>query len=165
MNRTDIDWCDVTWNPVTGCKRDCPYCYAKKIADRFGHGKGDGGEHFLGEPMMTPRTLTREARVDPYPYGFDPTFHRYRLEEPIRAKKSQNIFVCSMSDLLGRHEMDRRCPRCLPRCSPAQLSFPDQVPGAIPIPGPHGPPAAGREFLVWNHRNPPEGTEPRGPAS
>ncbi len=101
MNRTDIDWCDVTWNPVTGCKRDCPYCYAKKIADRFGHGNGDGGEHFLGEPMMTPRTLTREARVDPYPYGFDPTFHRYRLDEPIRTKKSQNIFVCSMSDLFG----------------------------------------------------------------
>ena len=40
MNRTDIDWCDVTWNPVTGCKRDCPYCYAKKIADRLGMGKG-----------------------------------------------------------------------------------------------------------------------------
>ncbi len=101
MNKTAIDWCDVTWNPVTGCKRDCPYCYAKKIANRFGHGNGDGGEHFLGEPMMKPRTATQDARVDPYPYGFDPTFHRYRLVEPKEAEKSQNIFVCSMSDLFG----------------------------------------------------------------
>ena len=101
MNKTAIDWCDVTWNPVTGCKRDCPYCYAKNIANRFGHGNGDGGEHFLGEPMMKPRTATQDTRVDPYPYGFDPTFHRYRLGESAEMRKGQNIFVCSMADLFG----------------------------------------------------------------
>ncbi len=101
MNKTAIDWCDVTWNPVTGCKRDCPYCYAKNIAHRFGHGSEDGGEHFLGEPIMIPRTVAQDARVDPYPYGFDPTFHRYRLGEPKKVEKRQNIFVCSMADLFG----------------------------------------------------------------
>ena len=30
MNRTKIEWADYTWNPVTGCLRGCPYCYAKK---------------------------------------------------------------------------------------------------------------------------------------
>jgi len=35
MNQTRIDWCDYTWNPVIGCKNNCPYCYAKKINNRF----------------------------------------------------------------------------------------------------------------------------------
>ena len=35
MKETKIDWCDSTINPVVGCKRGCPYCYAKKINDRF----------------------------------------------------------------------------------------------------------------------------------
>ena len=36
MNRTKIDWCDHTWNPVWGCLNNCPYCYARKLAKRFG---------------------------------------------------------------------------------------------------------------------------------
>lgn len=26
---TKIDWCDSTWNPVTGCLHGCEYCYAR----------------------------------------------------------------------------------------------------------------------------------------
>lgn len=33
---TKIDWCDATWNPVTGCLHGCEYCYARRIAERFG---------------------------------------------------------------------------------------------------------------------------------
>ena len=33
---TKIDWCDATWSPVTGCLHGCEYCYARKIAYRFG---------------------------------------------------------------------------------------------------------------------------------
>lgn len=36
MNKTKIDWCDSTWNPVTGCFHGCDYCYARSIAKRFG---------------------------------------------------------------------------------------------------------------------------------
>ena len=36
MQRTKIEWCDSTWNPVTGCLHECEYCYARKIAHRFG---------------------------------------------------------------------------------------------------------------------------------
>jgi protein gp37 len=36
VNRTKIDWCDYTWNPVWGCLGDCPYCYARKMARRLG---------------------------------------------------------------------------------------------------------------------------------
>jgi len=33
---TKIEWCDEVWNPVWGCHNNCPYCYAKSIAKRFG---------------------------------------------------------------------------------------------------------------------------------
>ena len=36
MNKSAIEWCDKTWNPITGCLHDCEYCYARKIAKRFG---------------------------------------------------------------------------------------------------------------------------------
>jgi len=38
MNKTKIEWCTRTWNPVTGCWHDCEYCYARKIAKRFNRG-------------------------------------------------------------------------------------------------------------------------------
>lgn len=36
-----------------------------------------------------------------YPYGFEPTLHRYLLDKPQHWKKPRNIFVCSMADLFG----------------------------------------------------------------
>lgn len=37
MNKTKIEWCDFTINPIKGiCKNDCWYCYAKKMYKRFG---------------------------------------------------------------------------------------------------------------------------------
>lgn len=36
MNKTKIEWCDFSWNPITGCLHGCPYCYARRIAIRFG---------------------------------------------------------------------------------------------------------------------------------
>jgi protein gp37 len=35
VNKTKIEWCDFTWNPVVGCTGACPYCYARKMAHRF----------------------------------------------------------------------------------------------------------------------------------
>lgn len=32
---------------------------------------------------------------------FEPTFHQYRLDEPMKLKKPSKIFVCSMADLFG----------------------------------------------------------------
>lgn len=71
MNKSKIEWCDYTWNPVTGCLHGCEFCYARRINKRFGDGK------------------------------FIPTFHRERLNEPLSLKKPSRIFVGSMSDLFG----------------------------------------------------------------
>lgn len=99
MDKTKIDWCDSTWNPVTGCYHECPYCYARGIANRFsGHGEkwNDDKIHVLNE-----KVYAEEAeKAEPYPYGFVPTLHRYRLNE-YEKKKGRTIFVCSMADLFG----------------------------------------------------------------
>ena len=42
-----------------------------------------------------------ENKKAPYPFDFNPTFHRYRLDEPMQKTKPQTIFVCSMADLFG----------------------------------------------------------------
>ena len=115
MNKTKIDWADSTWNPVTGCFHGCEYCYARKVAERF-KGGGYGLQmgmfiaQFKADAFKPPYDLiaqhlakTKDGwyRDAPYPFGFEPTFHRYRLIEPMQIKKPQNIFVCSMADLFG----------------------------------------------------------------
>lgn len=35
MNSSAIEFCDFTWNPITGCSFGCPYCYARKFSDRY----------------------------------------------------------------------------------------------------------------------------------
>ncbi len=100
MNKSRIEWCDSTWNPVTGCLHGCEYCYARRIANRFGcTANAEGGVHVLNEPIY--ECHADRIIITSFPYGFDPTFCRYRLEGPQRREKPRTIFVCSMADLFG----------------------------------------------------------------
>ena len=92
MNKSKIDWCSHSWNPVTGCLHGCQYCYARKMAHRISGLDGTGPDGLLE---------LSEKRDALYPAGFMPTFHRYRLNEPERATKPRTIFVCSMGELFG----------------------------------------------------------------
>lgn len=45
MNKTQIPWCDYTWNPITGCSKiseGCQNCYAHALANRFNGGEFGG---------------------------------------------------------------------------------------------------------------------------
>jgi protein gp37 len=33
--KNKIGWCNLTWNPVVGCRRNCDYCYAREMNTRF----------------------------------------------------------------------------------------------------------------------------------
>lgn len=77
--RSGIEWTDVTWNPVTGCKQistGCKNCYALRIAERF-----------------------RGTPNHPYEQGFELRRWPERLTQPLRWRKPRMIFVNSMSDL------------------------------------------------------------------
>ena len=110
MNDTKIDWATRSWNPVTGCLHGCPYCYAANQAARFGGWTREGekvaeipGGKELGDlhyPMYI-RRKSGKMVIAPFPFGFKPTLHRYRLGDPAQMKKPQRIFVGSMADLFG----------------------------------------------------------------
>ena len=74
-----IEWTEMTWNPVTGCRKitqGCKHCYAERMAKRL-------------KAMGSIR----------YRDGFEPTLHWDLLDVPKKWKRSRVIFVNSMSDL------------------------------------------------------------------
>jgi protein gp37 len=75
LNKTKIEWTDYSWNPITGCKHGCWYCYANRLTKRF-------------------------KKI--FPHGFEPTFYPERLKEPCELKKPSKIFVCSIADLFAK---------------------------------------------------------------
>lgn len=79
FNRTNdnIEWALWTWNPVTGCKHGCIYCYARDIANRFFGGF---------EPQFHPKRLEAPQNT-PIP--------------SVNEIGEHNVFVCSMADLFG----------------------------------------------------------------
>lgn len=107
---TKIDWCDDSWNPVTGCNHGCQYCYARGIARRYEGYDAPGGTGTTTKcplkraELSEPLTVTwadGRTRKAPYPFGFMPTLHKYRLDIPAKWSEPRTIFVCSMADLFG----------------------------------------------------------------
>lgn len=80
--KSEIEWTDATWNPVTGCTKigpGCDNCYAERFAERW-----------------------RGIKDHPYEQGFDLRLWPKRLAQPAKWKKPRMIFVNSMSDLFHK---------------------------------------------------------------
>ena len=89
--QTSIEWCDATWNIITGCTRvsrgcggaDGGGCYAERLAaTRLRHhpsraGLTDGHGRWNGQVR----------------------FNEQWLDQPLRWQRSRRIFVCAHSDL------------------------------------------------------------------
>jgi len=106
MEKTKIEWADSSWNPISGCYNTCPYCYARGTANRFKgcdaapDGHTDQPIVVLNERMKV-TSKSGGTRGAAYPYGFTPTFHKYRLKDPLTKGFGETIFVCSMADMFG----------------------------------------------------------------
>ncbi len=77
--KSSIEWTESTWNPITGCSKisaGCKNCYAERMAKRL-----------------------KSMRQQNYRNGFKVTTHPHAIELPLSWKKSQTIFVNSMSDI------------------------------------------------------------------
>lgn len=71
MNKSNIEWCDFTSNPVRGkCLHACPYCYAERIRKRYG-------------------------------WPEEMSFHGDELLNVVKRQKPATIFMGSMYDLWG----------------------------------------------------------------
>ena len=117
--KTKIDWCDSSWNPVTGCEHGCPYCYARDMARRFTYHENDHRLHDLNVPIPKETETGERGPIQAYPYGFAPTMHRYRLKIPQDWEKPQTIFVCSMADLFGEWVPDEWIAEVFKACDAA----------------------------------------------
>lgn len=108
MKKSPIEWCDINWNPVTGCKKDCPFCVG---LNRLKHFKGDNRLYMSNELIVKDEEkglfiLTKPFpsvgnNIIPAPTGSLPTFHPYRLPMVAQRWKPANIFVCHCGDLFG----------------------------------------------------------------
>jgi protein gp37 len=81
-DKSQIEWTDASWNPVTGCTEispGCDHCYAKTFAERW-----------------------RGIKGHVYEQGFDLKLWEKRLEMPLRWTRPRRIFVNSMSDLFHK---------------------------------------------------------------
>lgn len=77
--KSDIEWTESTWNPLTGCTKispGCKNCYAERMAKRL---------QGMGNPN--------------YQDGFQLSLHPHLLNLPLEWKRSQMVFVNSMSDM------------------------------------------------------------------
>ena len=73
QGRGKIDWTDYTWNPISGCRHNCSYCYIKSMDDRF------------------------KSNI------MEPAWHPERLKdiENKKLKSNDKIFVGSSGDMWG----------------------------------------------------------------
>lgn len=86
---TKIEWCDTTWNPVTGCQKvsdGCKNCYAERVFNRM---------------EANPKTPAYHGRK-----FTDVQCHEDKLNEPLHWKKPRRVFVNSMSDLFHKDVSD-----------------------------------------------------------
>lgn len=99
--RTNIEWTEMTWNPVTGCTKispGCKHCYAETLSRRL-----------------------RAMGAERYNNGFQVTLHQDLIELPLKWKRPRVVFVNSMSDLFQEEvpiafiqqifETMRKCPQ------------------------------------------------------
>ena len=79
MNKSEIDWCDFSWNPVTGCRRGCEYCYARNQARRF---SGDVRVNVTDPQIHAEDGPAGKIYTLPQPRHDDPPPRRLRADLP-----------------------------------------------------------------------------------
>jgi protein gp37 len=80
--KSDIEWTEASWNPLTGCTKvspGCAHCYAERMSVRL---------QAMGQAN--------------YANGFRLTLHERALELPLHWRRPRRIFVNSMSDLFHK---------------------------------------------------------------
>ena len=76
---SNIEWTEMTWNPVTGCSKvsaGCKHCYAETMAKRL-----------------------KAMGVERYRNGFKVTLQPDLVDAPMKWRSPRVVFVNSMSDL------------------------------------------------------------------
>ncbi|MBA7577782.1 hypothetical protein ES708_19637 [subsurface metagenome] len=94
-----IGWCSMTFNPVWGCRNNCPYCYARAMAKRFWEKMLENEFYYYYYEKEHPNWVWtglegEYAGID----KFRPVFLKSQFNKKL-PKKPQRIFVGSMSEI------------------------------------------------------------------
>lgn len=87
MGKSNIGWCDMTWQVVAGCSKvseGCRFCWAERMAFRL---KAMGQRDYQTVVDDSGHWTSQVHCLE------------HRLEQPLHWRKPRRIFVCSMSDL------------------------------------------------------------------
>jgi protein gp37 len=87
---SEIEWTDVTWNPVAGCtlaSAGCTNCYAMRMAARL---QAMGHKKYRGTTRKSAGRYVWTGRVN---------IDESSLSAPLEWRKGKRIFVNSMADL------------------------------------------------------------------
>lgn len=94
---SEIEWTDVTWNPVGGCtlaSAGCTNCYAMRMAARL---QAMGHEKYRGTTRKSGGRYVWTGRVN---------LDHATLSAPLEWRRPKRIFVNSMSDLFHEQVPD-----------------------------------------------------------
>ena len=123
MNRSRLEWADFAWAPITGCMRECTACVPRKrafcasidvrhhITDPRCKGDKDARLFELEEPFSSGRNIIA------LPFGFFPTRHRYRDDNPGLIKVSRRFLVGHMGDMFGEWVPDKWIEEVFESCA------------------------------------------------
>lgn len=123
MGRSKIEWCDNTWNPVTGCMHDdqCIYCPGRSKIIGF---SGDirrnlaltdyytkvSDVYILDNPIKK-----EEGGQIQYPFGYKPTVHKYKLDK-LPFLSACKVYIGSVGELFGPWISDEWIQRVFLTC-------------------------------------------------
>ena len=107
MFQSKLGWIDGQWNPITGCfRKECEWCVSRRYAARS---KGDyrlnlrnGKYHIENGFYVLDEAFTSETgSLLSMPFGFEPTYHKYRMNQLDLLKGTRNLLVCGEGEMFG----------------------------------------------------------------
>ena len=101
-SKSEIEWTDATWSPITGCSMKspgCKYCYAARYAATRAR------DHWAREGLarMVYETDERGRRVGRGVFNGKVRFNEPWLYQPLQWTKPRRIFTCAHADLFHEH--------------------------------------------------------------
>lgn len=123
MGRSNIEWCDNTWNPITGCKYydQCIYCPGRNKISNF---SGDirwnmsliDQYEMDDEVYVLQKNMEREGgKPILYPFGYRPTIHKHKLDK-IPFTAACKMYVGSIGEMFGPWIEDRWIQQVFETC-------------------------------------------------
>lgn len=113
MHRTKVEWADRAWNPITGCMKGCEYCVCVNRVTRFcgdiRYNKGQTEQYRTDEDLkiLDDIFLDSAGHKVTNPFGFEPTYHRYRAKMLESLRTPMKFAVCYEGELFGSWVEDK----------------------------------------------------------